>query len=51
MLSLKIIERETSKHSLLNIITAETLVDLLIHQDDIIVIDCRFDYEYEGGHI
>ncbi|KAJ6240709.1 cdc25-like protein phosphatase twine-related [Anaeramoeba flamelloides] len=44
----------------LNTISPETLCDLLdgsykkkygIEFSDVIVIDCRFDWEYEGGHI
>jgi M-phase inducer tyrosine phosphatase len=37
-------------------ITKETLADVLDgkythHYDRSVVIDCRFEYEYEGGHI
>lgn len=37
-------------------ITRETLCDVLDdrykeHYDDCVIVDCRFEYEYEGGHI
>lgn len=37
-------------------ITRETLCDVLDdryheHYDDFVIVDCRFEYEYEGGHI
>jgi rhodanese-related sulfurtransferase len=40
----------------LNCITSQTMEDLLLgkfndHYDAILIIDCRFDYEYDGGHI
>ena len=41
----------SSKRETLNFISGETLVDLMINQVPIIIVDCRFDYEFEGGHI
>ena len=37
-------------------ITKETMIDVLDgryqqHFDDLMVVDCRFEYEYKGGHI
>ncbi|KAI9886224.1 MAG: hypothetical protein M1823_001959 [Watsoniomyces obsoletus] len=37
-------------------ITKETLIDVLDgryqqHYDETLIVDCRFEYEYEGGHI
>lgn len=35
----------------LNSISPSTLNELLNSQKSHIIIDCRFDYEYKGGHI
>ena len=35
----------------LNTISADTLVDCLVNMVPVIIIDCRFDYEFQGGHI
>ena len=41
----------SSKRDTLNFINGETLVDLINLAEPIIIVDCRFDYEFEGGHI
>ena len=41
----------SSKRETLNFISGETLVDLMINQVPLIIVDCWFDYEFEGGHI
>ena len=41
----------SSKRDTLNFISGETLVDLINQAESIIIIDCRFDYEFAGGHI
>lgn len=46
----------TSEDETVPRITKETMVDVLDGKyrhsfDETIVIDCRFEYEYEGGHI
>ena len=43
---------EDPKNPDLNTISPDTLADLIITQHtNFIIIDCRFDYEYNGGHI
>jgi len=38
-------------HFNINYISPETLIDLIIDAKDHLIIDCRFEYEFKGGHI
>jgi len=50
--ALLLTKMEEARNPDLNTISAETLADLIITQHtNFIIIDCRFDYEYNGGHI
>lgn len=54
-------ESAHSDHGLQNAITADTMNQLLLHKakcesqgtqlPNIMILDCRFDYEFDGGHI
>jgi len=35
----------------INTISHETLSHMMRRVKDYLIVDCRFDYEYEGGHI
>ncbi len=39
------------RHPNLASITPETLSNLLMQMENVMVVDCRFGYEFEGGHI
>lgn len=32
-------------------VSTETVVELIKKQDQFVLLDCRFEYEYEGGHV
>jgi M-phase inducer tyrosine phosphatase len=42
---------EDCRHPELNSITPETLTQLIKSENNYLVIDCRFGYEFQGGHI
>lgn len=40
------------KYPKINTISAETLASLMVDSNkSLVIVDCRFEYEYNGGHI
>lgn len=48
---LPMINEEDRRHMNINTISSSVLQDMMINMEDFMVIDCRFEYEFEGGHI
>ena len=48
---LPMVDETDRKHISINTVSASTVHDLLVGMEECLVIDCRFPYEYEGGHV